>query len=32
MLLMQFVQLLKTVVSQLPQFLYFFLEVFKLRK
>jgi hypothetical protein len=32
MLLMQFVQLLKTVVSQLSQFLYFFLEVFKLRK
>jgi hypothetical protein len=29
---MEFVQLLKAVVSQLPKFFYFFLEVFKLRK
>jgi hypothetical protein len=32
MLLMQLVQFLKTVVSQFPQFLYFFLQIFELRK
>jgi hypothetical protein len=32
MLLMQFIQLLKAVVSQLPKFFYFSLEVLELRK